>query len=283
LQRSISGRDIHLLFVSEEGDKIMDLGIRGKYALVTGGSHGIGLSIALALADEGCNVAVCSRNQERIEKAVSELKAKGIDYLGIKADVTIKSDITRVMKSIIGKWGTIHILINNVGGGGRWGSEIVEETEEKVWLEVFDKNALAAIRFTMIAIPFMRKQKWGRVVTITSIFGRESGGRPWFNMAKSAQTSLMKALARQHYLVKDGITFNSVAPGVIMIPDTGWEKMLKENPAEFKEFITRELPLGRLGTPEEVANVVVFVCSEKASLLNGASIPVDGGQSKSNI
>lgn len=261
----------------------MDLGIRGKYALVTGGTHGIGRSIALKLAEEGCNVAVCSRNAERIEKTVIEIRTKGVDCLGIKADVLIESDIKQVIKTMTDKWQTIHILINNVGGGGRWGSEIIEETAEKVWLEVFNKNALAAIRFTMLAIPFMRKQKWGRVVTITSIFGRESGGRPWFNMAKSAQTSLMKALARQHYLVKEGITFNSVAPGAIMIPDTGWEKMLKENPAEFKEFITRELPLGCLGTPEEIANVVVFICSEKASLLNGASIPVDGGQSKSNI
>lgn len=261
----------------------MDLKIKGRYALITGGTHGIGRSIALALAEEGCNVAVCSRQKERLESTVLELKARGVDCLGIKADIMIASQVKRVMKRVIDKWGTIHILINNVGGGGRWGSEIVEETEESVWLEVYQKNALAAIRFTNWAIPFMRKQKWGRVVTITSIFGREAGGRPWFSMAKSAQTSLMKALAKQHYLVKDGLTFNSVAPGAIMIPDTGWEKALKEKSKEVKDFIKRELPLGRLGTPEEVASVVAFICSEKAGLLNGASIPVDGGQSKSNI
>lgn len=261
----------------------MDLKIKGKYALVTGGTHGIGRSIALALADEGCNVAVCSRDKERIEKTVSELKAKGVDCLGIPADVMIPADINRVMQDVIDKWGTIHILINNVGGGGRWGSEIIEETKEEVWLEVYSKNALAAIRFTTLAIPFMRQQKWGRVVTITSIFGREAGGRPWFIMAKTAQTGMMKALATQHYLAEDGITFNSVAPGAIMIPDTGWGKMLKENPKELEEFIKKELPLGRLGVPEEIADVVVFICSEKASLLNGASIPVDGGQSKSII
>lgn len=259
----------------------MDLKIKGKYALVTGGTHGIGRSIALALADEGCNVAVCSRSIERVEKTISELKAKGVNCIGIQADVTIEPDVKRVMKSIIDKWGTIHILVNNVGGGGRWGSEIVEDTKEEVWLEVYNKNALAAIRFTTLAIPYMRKQKWGRIVTITSIFGREGGGRPWFTIAKSAQTSLMKSLAVKHYLSKDGITFNSVAPGAIMIPDTGWEKALKENPEEVEEFVKRELPLGRFGTPEEVANVVVFICSEKASLVNGASIPADGGQGKS--
>ncbi len=173
----------------------MDLKIKGKYALVTGGTHGIGRAIALALADEGCSVCVCSRNKERVEETASELKKRGVDCIGIEADATVKSDIKKVMKGIIEKWGAIHILINNVGGGGRWGSDIVEETEEKTWLEVYDKNALAAVRFTMLAIPYMRKQKWGRVVTITSIFGREAGGRPWFGMAKSAQTRCMKALA----------------------------------------------------------------------------------------
>lgn len=261
----------------------MDLKIEGKYALVTGGSHGLGRSIALALAEEGCHVAICSRDKNRIEATVAELKARGVDGLGIQADVMIKSDIDKVMKNVIDRWGTIHILINNVGGGGRWGSEIVEETKEEVWMEVYAKNALAAIRFTMPAIPFMRKQKWGRVITITSIFGREGGGRPWFSMAKTAETSLMKALALKQYLSRDGLTFNSIAPGAIMIPDTGWEKEVKENPAKVAEFMNRELTLGRFGTPEEVASLVVFLCSEKASLVNGASIPVDGGQSRSNI
>ncbi len=259
----------------------MDLGIKGKCALVTGGTHGIGRSIALALANEGCNVCICSRNKERVEKTVAELKLKGVDCLGINADVTIQSDVETTMKSIIDKWGTIHILINNVGGGGRWGSDIVEETDEKVWIEVYEKNVLSAIRFTNLAIPHMRKQKWGRVVTITSIFGREAGGRPWFSMAKIAQTSFMKSMAIKEYLAKDGVTFNSVAPGAIMIPDTGWEKKLKENPKEVEEFINQELPLGRFGTPEEVANVVAFICSEKASLLNGVSVPVDGAQGRS--
>jgi len=259
----------------------MDLKIKAKNALVSGGTHGIGRSIALALADEGCNVAVFSRDAERVEKMGKELKAKKADYFSIQADAMLKSDIERVMNAIISKWGTIHILVNNVGGGGRWGNEIVEETKEDVWQEVYDKNVLTAIRLTVMAMPYMRKQKWGRVVTITSIYGREGGGRPWFSMAKTAQTSFMKAMAKKHYLSKDNITFNSVAPGAIMIPDTGWGKMARENPRELEEFIGKELPLGRLGTPEEIASVVVFICSEQASLLNGASISVDGGQSNS--
>lgn len=263
----------------------MDLGIKGKYALVTGSTYGIGHSIALALAEEGCNVAICARNKERIEETVAELKARGIQSIGIPADVMIPTDIERVMKTIIDSWGTIQILVNNVGGGGKWGSEDIVETSEDVWLDVYSRNALAAIRFTMKAIPFMRKQKWGRVVTVASIQGREGGGRPWYNMAKSAEISLMKTLAMNHDLVRDGITFNSVAPGTIAVAgvewERGWERERRERPKEFEEMIDLQLPLERLGTPEEVANVVAFICSEKASLVNGASIPVDGGESKS--
>jgi len=259
----------------------MDLGIKGKYALVTGGSHGIGFGIALALAKEGCNVAICSRNKDRIEQTVARLKAEGVNSIGISADVLIRDDIHRVMEAVTNSWGTIHILVNNVGGGGRWGSPIVEETPEEVWIDVYNKNAMAAVRFTRLAIPFMRKQKWGRVVTIASIYGREGGGRPWFNMAKSAEISLMKTLAMNPDLAREGITFNSVAPGAIMIPDTGWEEEMKKNPKEFERMVNSNFPLGRLGTPEEVASVVVFICSEKASLLNGACIVVDGGESRS--
>jgi 3-oxoacyl-[acyl-carrier protein] reductase len=258
----------------------LNLNLSKKVALITGGSHGIGLAIAQALADEGCNIAICARNNDRLNLAVSRLKEHGVDALGISADVLIPSDIERVVKCVVESWGTIHILVNNVGGGGRWGSPIVEETPEEVWTDVYSKNAMAAVRFTRLVIPYMRKQKWGRVVTIASIYGREGGGRPWFNMAKSAEISLMKTLAMNPDLVRDGITFNSVAPGAIMIPDTGWEEEMKKNPEEFKKMVNSNLPLGRLGTPEEVASVVAFVCSEKASLLNGACIVVDGGESR---
>ena len=259
----------------------MDLGISGKYALVTGGSHGIGLAIACALADEGCNVAICARNEARVAQTVRDLKARGVDALGVSADVLVPADIERVMQTMLNSWGTIHILVNNVGGGGRWGKPCVEETPEEVWIDVYNKNAMAAVRFTRLAIPFMRKQKWGRVVTVASIYGREGGGRPWFNMAKSAQISLMKTLAMNPDLLRDKITFNSVAPGAIMVPGTGWEEEMKKNPEEFEKAVNLNLPLGRLGTPEEVASVVVFVCSEKASLVDGASIVVDGGESRS--
>ena len=232
------------------------------------------------LADEGCHVAICARDQGRLNEVSSEIERRGVHSLGVSADVLFSSDIEKVMKEVTSVWGSLHILVNNVGGGGRWGSPIVEQTREDVWWDVYNKNAMAAVRFTMQAIPLMKKQQWGRVVTISSVHGREGGGRPWFNMAKAAEISLMKTLAMNPDLVRCGITFNTVTPGAIMIEGTGWEKEKREKPEQFKMLLD-QLPFGRMGTPEEVANVVVFLCSEVASLVNGACIMVDGGESRS--
>lgn len=179
------------------------------------------------------------------------------------------------------EWGRLDILVNNVGGGGRWGKEDIVETDMRVWGEVYEKNAMAAVRFTRRALPHMQRAKWGRVVTITSIYGGKDGdGRPWFTMAKAAETALMKSLSTMPQLVREGITFNCVAPGGIYIEGTGFEDEKKKDEAAFQRAIDRDYPLGRLGTADEVAALVVFLCSAQASLVNGANITVDGGQSR---
>ncbi|MFH1484920.1 MAG: SDR family oxidoreductase [Chloroflexota bacterium] len=255
----------------------MDLGLKGKYALVTGGSHGIGRAIALALAEEGCNVAVCSRGSQHLFGVEKEMLAKGVDARGLPCDVLWAEDIERVLAEIKGMWGRLDILVNNIGGGGRWGSTVLD-TPEKTWAEVYEKNMMAAIRFTLGVLPMMAEHRWGRVVTIASIYGREAGAaKPWFNVAKAAEIMLMKSLSRDYELVRKGITFNTVAPGPIMIPDTGWDEEAKKDPMGFQEMRLREFPQARLGTPEEVASVVAFLCSEKAGHVNGACVTVDGG------
>jgi 3-oxoacyl-[acyl-carrier protein] reductase len=257
----------------------IDYELDGRRALVTGGSHGIGLAIALALAQQRCHVAICSRSVERLGEAYRMLTRLGIDVLTIVADVLDPAAIETVTSETERAWGGVDILVNNVGGGGRWGSACIEETPLSVWHEVHQKNAGAAAAFVRWAIPSMRRKKWGRVVSIASIFGKQGGGRPWFTATKAAQIAAMKSLAMTPYLARDGITFNSVAPGSIMIPDTGWAAERDRDPAAFAERLNREFPLGRLGTPEEVAAVVLFLCSQQASLVNGACIVVDGGES----
>jgi 3-oxoacyl-[acyl-carrier protein] reductase len=259
----------------------MDLGIAGKRALVTGGTHGIGLAIAQALAAESCHVAICSRTAERVEAARAQLASSGVEVLALQADALDDGDIHRVMDEIDHRWGALDILVNNVGGGGRWGKPSVEDTGIATWREVYQKNAGAATLFTQRALVPMRRQKWGRVVAITSIYGKEGGGRPWFTMAKAAEVALMKSLALDRDLVRDGITFNSVAPGGIRIEGTGFDDEEARDPKAFQAMIDRDYPLGRMGKPAEVAAMVAFLCSERAALVNGAQIVVDGGQTHS--
>ena len=256
----------------------MELGLKGKYALITGGSHGIGRSIAIELAKEGVNIAICSRTQSKLDETISILKQYNVDSISVNVDVLEVDAVDKVMNVINKRWGKLDILVNNVGGGGRWGKEEPLDTELEVWGEVYQKNAGVASQFTMKSLPYMLKTKWGRVITITSIYGLQGGGRPWFNMAKAAETALMKNLAIKKPYVRSGITFNSVAPGGIYIPDTGWGDEQKKDPEGFAKLLDENWPMGRMGTPEEVANVVVFLCSPKSSLVNGASILVDGGE-----
>ena len=257
----------------------MNLDLKGKKALVSGGTHGIGKAISLGLAREGCDVAVFSRTIERVKETESNLNNLGINSICLVADVLDDDSYSFVENKIKKEWGGVDIVINNIGGGGRWGSPDLLDTDDMVWSEVYDKNLTSAMKYTKMFLPHMIENKWGRVVTITSIYGKQAGGRPWFNIAKTAQTTLMKNLAINKRYASSNITFNSVAPGGIWIPNTGWEDMKNKNPKEFKKFIDSKFPRGSMGTPEEVASIVLFLCSSHASLINGASIAADGGES----
>lgn len=257
----------------------MDLGLINKNALVTGGTHGIGRAIVEALAGEGCNVAFFSRDQKKVIDTAEALKKHNVKSMGMIADALDKASLDEVAAQIKREWEGVHILINNVGGGGRWGDEDILKTQDKVWDEVYQKNTGAAIFFTKACLPFMMKERFGRVITITSIFGKEAGGRPWFNISKASEIALMKNLSLKHEYAKNAITFNSIAPGNILIEDTGWDEIRLKDPKKFLRDLEKNFPMERMGTPAEVANVVAFLCSGKASLVNGACITVDGGES----
>ena len=164
--------------------------------------------------------------------------------------------------------------------GGRAVGQTWDTTDEE-WAEVFYLNLFVAIRASRLVIPEMRKRGGGRIINISSIYGREAGGPMTYNAVKAGMISWSKSLARQ--LAKDGILVNVVAPGSILFPGGSWERRQRENPQYIDNFVRTEMPLGRFGRPEEVAAMVVFLASERASLMTGACVNVDGCQSRSNI
>lgn len=252
--------------------------LEGKTALVTGGSHGIGLATAALLSQRGCRVALIARDGVNLARARERIEANGGQATTHVCDVLDARQIEDAWIAVEERYQGVDILVNNVGGGGRWGYDDPLATSREVWEEVYQKNVGATTQFTRLALPYMVERGWGRVISITSILAEKSGGRAWFNVAKVAQRALMKNLARSSQFARSGITFNSVAPGAILIPDTGWDELRLKKPREFASFV-ESLPLGRLGSSEEVASVVGFLCSNESSLVNGASIIVDGGES----
>ena len=259
----------------------MDLGLSDKIAIVTGSSRGIGLAIARALVAEGCRVCICARGPERLAEAALEVEAaarKPNMVMAVQADVSTADGVALVIGRTVEAFGGLDILVNNVGRAA--GSDLLETTDAE-WQAAFDETLFPAIRASRLAVPHMKLRGGGSIVLITSIYGRETGGRMTYNAVKAAEISLSKALAQQ--LAPLNIRVNNVAPGSIIFPGGSWHRRQQADPAGMAEFIARELPFGRLGRPEEVGSVVAFLASSRASWVSGASIVVDGCQSKSNI
>ena len=256
----------------------MDLGLQGRVAMITGGSHGLGKQAAGALGREGCKVAICARGTEQLDETRSELAKAGIEVIAVQADVTNNDDLMRFHDETKSALGEVDILVNNVGG--RRGAVDFQETGMERFREGMEVNLFSAVELVALVLPHMREQKWGRVISISSIYGREYGGSVDYMTGKAALIAFSKHLALN--LISENVLVNCIAPGSIDFPGSTWDRFQQNNsPEVVDEFIARNLPAGKFGWPEPIGETVAFLASDRADLITGTCLNVDGGQSRS--
>ncbi len=260
----------------------MDLGLKGKVALVTGGSKGIGKAVARGLAQEGARVAICARDRRLLEETAKHLAGEtGGEILAVAGDLTRSEDVRRVVDATLQRFGRIDILVNNAGAAP--GGRLLELTEED-WQQALQLKFLGYVRCMTAVIPHMVRQGGGRIVNIVGNDGVKPIGMELTpSAANAADLAVTVALAEQYG--RQGICINAINPGPVQTERwdqlvSGVARMLGVSVAEAQRRAERSIPLGRICTPEEVANVAVFVASDRASFMNGALITLDGGQRK---
>ena len=261
----------------------MDLALKDKVAVVTGGSKGIGRGIAEALAEEGCHLSICARHEDQLQRTAEELRGRGVRVAAVPCDLTDEADIQKLVDETLQKFDAVDILVNNAGTVGNPGT--MEEVSTQEWRDLFELNLFAVVSLTKKVVPHMKEQGWGRIINISS----ENGEQPYpdmihYSASKGALNNLSKALSKEY--ADDGILVNTVSPAFI---ETPLVSSMMEQAAEaqgispdeaVQQFMENDRPhieVGRPGGIEEVGALVAFLASEKASFINGANYRVDGG------
>lgn len=258
----------------------MDLGLKGKVAVISGGSVGIGLAVAEGLAEEGVDVVICARNEERVREKAEEIRRRhGVRTLGIPADVSKAADVERVVRGVTETFGGADLLVNNAGTGS---NETIREASDEKWQYYWDLHLMAAVRLSRGLCPSMKQRGGGVILNNASICAKQPlGYEPIYNVTKSALVMFSKCLANE--LIGDGIRVNCINPGLVLTPD--WKNTARELTAGSEQtweqylddIAKKNAPIGRFASPEELAKFFVFMCSPAASYCVGSTYYVDGG------
>lgn len=251
----------------------MDLGLKGRKVIVTGGSRGIGRATALTFAEEGADVAICARGADTLEATRSEIEALGVKAFAAPCDVGDADELAAFLDRAHEALGGVDVLVNNTSGFG-------VSDDEAGWKTGFDIDVMGSVRASWHVVPWMEARGGGSIIHISSTSGMEAGSPPAYAAVKAALISHSKTLAAS--LAPKNIRVNCIAPGSIEFPGGLWEQV-RENAPDQYEAIRSTIPFGRLGTDREVASAVVFVASPRASWIAGANLPVDGVQHKGNL
>lgn len=260
----------------------MDLGIRGKVAIVAASGKGLGKAAAFGFAREGSNPVMCDIDKESLFEAAEEIKgATGVQPLAVVADVTVESDVKALIENAIERYGRIDILVTNAGGPPP--ASFVDIRIEQ-WRKGIELNLMSTIYLCREVIPYMRKNKWGRIINITSVAVKQPiAGLILSNTSRSGVIGLSKSLSNE--LARDNILVNCVCPGYTLtkrVEDlaAGQAAKLGIKVEEVIRDYEKDIPMGRLGRPEELANLILFLASERASYITGTAIQCDGGYVK---
>ncbi|MDB4138169.1 SDR family NAD(P)-dependent oxidoreductase [Methylophilaceae bacterium] len=254
----------------------MDLGIKNKIALVTGGASGIGKAIAVDLALEGVTVIITSRSDEKLKDALTELKKINNKCVGFKCELTEDNSPTELVDLVMNQFGSIDIVVNNVGATLGILDPLCPLDD---WYNLFKLIMGVAIEINNKVIPIMKKNNWGRIVNITAGASMENSGPVPYSSLKAAYTAYSRSMARVLALEKTGIVMSAVLPGVVITEDGHWTQS-NANSDHAEKYLKDRTVLGRFGQPDEISPIVVLLCSEKASFCIGSVIPVEGGQAR---
>ncbi len=252
----------------------MDLALSGKVAVVCGASRGIGRATASALAQEGCRLVLAARGTGPLDALAEELSRSGVEVEAVGVDLTSEAGPQTLIGRALARFGGVDVLVNLVGGssGGSFEANTLADFEQG-----FARNFWPALKASKAALEALIRSR-GAVIHVGSIWGREAGGPVAYNVAKAALVSLTKAMGQD--LAPHGVRCVGVLPGSILHPGGSWDRRLKADPEGVTRWMKQEIPAGRFGTAEEVAHVIAFLASERASWITGSVVVVDGGQSR---